>query len=192
MGIIQLFNDLKIINTFQTKEFKYKEISKVKKNYKMKKTISMKMFIAEFGENFSEHMKERLMELDIRSVLTRNEDSNVLDLKHVEHIKHKCQSNSENPQDTCEKEYDYGQFLVLDGSLYFSECCIENEKVVQSPVVSEIYNKLASSTAVSESGSTGKLIDDSNIDYLIDTLLTVFPEVSKEYTSIMSKYYNKK
>lgn len=164
----------------------------MKKNYKMKKTISMKMFITELGESFSEHMKKRLMELDIRSVLTRKEDSNVLDLKHVEHTKHECHCNPENPLETCEKEYDYGQFLVIDDSLYFSSSCIENDKVVQSPIVDEIYNTLFSETAVSESGSTGKKIDDSNIDYLIDTLLTVFPQVSKEYISIMSKYYHKK
>ena len=43
----------------------------MKKNYKMKKTISMKMFVSELGENFSDHMKEKLLELDIRCVLTR-------------------------------------------------------------------------------------------------------------------------
>lgn len=160
----------------------------MKKNYRMKKTISMKMFISELGESFSEHMKERLMELDIRSVLTRKEDNNVLDLKHVEHTKHKCQSDPGNSTETSEKEYDYGQLLVMDGCLYFSESCFENDRVVQSPVVSKIYNALNSETAVSESGITGKKIDDSNIDYLIDTLLTVFPEVSKEYISIISKY----
>lgn len=164
----------------------------MKKNYKMKKTISMKMFIAEFGESFSEHMKSKLMELDIRSVLTRKEESNILDLKHVEHTKHECQGNPENTKGVCQKEYDFGQFIVIDGSLYFSESCVESEKVVESPIVSEIYNNLTSETAVSETGIVGKKLDDSNIDYVIDTILTVFPEVSKEYISIMSKYYNKK
>lgn len=164
----------------------------MKKNYRMKKTISMKMFIAEFGEFFSEHMKKRLMELDIRSVLTRKEISNVLDLKHVEHTKHKCHCNPEDPAEITEREYVYGQFLVLNGSLYFSKSCLENDKVVQSPVADEIFNNLSSETAVSETGVIGKKIDDDNIDYLIDTLLTVFPQVSKEYVSIMSKYFKKK
>jgi hypothetical protein len=51
---------------------------------------------------------------------------------------------------------------------------------------------LSSETAVSESGIMGKKVDDSNIDYVIDTMLTVFPQVTKEYMSIMSKYYKKK
>lgn len=164
----------------------------MKKNYKMKKTISMKMFIGELGELFSEHMKNKLMELDMRSVLTRKEESNILDLKHVEHIKHECTSNAEDNTSTCQKEYHYGQFLVIDGALYFSESYVENENVAVSPIVSEIYNNLTSETGVTETGVVGKKVDDSNINYVIDTLLTVFPQVSKEYISIMSKYYNKK
>ena len=66
----------------------------MKKNYKMKKTISLKMFIAEFGENFSDHMKKRLLELEVRCVLTRKEDSNKLDLKHVEHTQHEYDSTT--------------------------------------------------------------------------------------------------
>ena len=163
----------------------------MKKNYKMKKTISMKLFIAELGESFSEHMKNRLMELEIRCVLTRREESNILDIKHVEHTKHEC--DSESALDTCEKEYTFGQFLVIEGSLYFSENCIESDKVMQSHIVNEIYNSLSSETAVEpETGFIGKKVDDSNIDYVIDTILTVCPQVSKEYVSIMSKYYKKK
>lgn len=164
----------------------------MKKNYRMKKTISMKMFIGEFGGAFSEHMKSKLMELDMRSVLTRKEESNILDLKHVEHTKHECVSNSEGIAKTCLKEFNYGQFLVIDGALYFSESYIENENVALSPIVSEIYNNLTSEINTTETGVAGKKVDDSNINYVIDTLLTVFPQVSKEYTSIMSKYYNKK
>ena len=164
----------------------------MKKNYKMKKTISMKLFISELGESFSEHMKDRLMELEIRCVLTRREESTILDLKHVEHTKHEYQGDSESALDTFQKEYAYGQFLVIEGSLYFSENCIESEKVIQAPIVSEIYNSLNSETAVSESGIMGRKVDDSNIDYVIDTILTVFPQVTKEYMSIMSKYYKKK
>lgn len=164
----------------------------MKKNYKMKKTISMKMFIAELGGSFSEHMKSKLMELDMRSVLTRKEESNILDLKHVEHTKHECQSNSEGTNAVCQKEYNYGQFLVIDDSLYFSESCVEDEKVVESPIVKEIYNNLTSETGVTETGVVGKRLDDSNIDYVIDTLLTIFPQVSQEYTNIISKYYTKK
>lgn len=164
----------------------------MKKNYRMKKTISMKMFISELGQSFSEYMKNKLMELDIRSVLTRKDENNILDLMHVEHTKHECQGNTGKTQGICQKEYDYGQFLVIDGSLYFSESCVENEKVVKSPIVSEIYNNLSSETAVTETGISGKKVDDSNIDYIVDTLLTVFPQVSEEYISIMSKYYKKK
>ena len=48
----------------------------MKKNYNMKKTIAMKGFISEFGEVLSEKMKKRLLELEIRTVLTRKEYRN--------------------------------------------------------------------------------------------------------------------
>ena len=61
----------------------------VKKNHKMKRTISIKQFNTEFGEDFSKHMKQRLLELGKRCILTRTE-SNILDLKHIEHTKYDC------------------------------------------------------------------------------------------------------
>jgi len=147
-----------------------------KRNYNMKKTISMKKFIAELGENFSDHMKKRLLELEVRCVLTRKEESNILDIKHVEHLQHD------------NKEYVYGQFLVVEGVLYFSESYFENDDVMLSPVVSTIYDTLDSETATIEEGPTGKKIDDNNIDYVIDQILSVCPPVSQAYLDIMSKY----
>ncbi|BAH06557.1 hypothetical protein [Clostridium kluyveri] len=163
-----------------------------KKNYKMKKTISMKMFIAEFGKNFSEHMKKRLMELDVRCVLTRKEYENVLDFKHVEHTMFDCTLDS--TLEPCQKEYAYGQLIVVEDILYFSEKCIENDKVMQSSIVNEIYNSLDSKDIIVFNDTNAKKIDDTNIDYVIDTMLTVYPEVSQKYKDIikhMSLYDNK-
>jgi hypothetical protein len=148
----------------------------LKKNYNMKKTISMKKFIAELGENFSDHMKKRLLELEVRCVLTRKEENNILDIKHVEHIQHD------------NKEYVFGQFIVVDGVLYFSENHMENSEVMPSPVVSTIYNSLNTESTIFEDGNTGKIVDDSNIDYILDEILSVCPPVSQSYLDIMSKY----
>jgi len=153
-----------------------------KKNYKMKKTISMKMFISEFGQSFSEHMKERLMELEVRCVLTRKEEENRLDFKHVEHTMFDC--NTDNNTGICQKEYVYGQLIVVEGILYFSEKCIEDTGVMQSPIVNKIYNSLDSNDIVSFSDIQAKKIDDNNIDYVIDTMLTVYPDVSQRYKDI--------
>jgi hypothetical protein len=108
------------------------------KNYKMKKTIAMKQFVKEFEQSLSEHMKNRLLELEIRCVLTRREESNILDIKHVEHTKYDC--SPENALDTCQKEYVFGQLIVIDNVLYFSKSSMENEQVMLSPVVESIYN----------------------------------------------------
>ncbi|MBV7276033.1 hypothetical protein JMF89_07300 [Clostridiaceae bacterium UIB06] len=151
----------------------------MKKNYKMKKTISMKMFINEFGENFSEHMKSRLLELEVRSVLTRKEDEYRLDIKHVEHTQHDF--------DNLQKEYVYGEFLVIDDSLYFSDKCIENNYVIQAPIVDTIYNNLSSDGIILDGDNKAKKIDDNNIDYIVDTLLTVFPDVTQSYLNIISE-----
>jgi hypothetical protein len=148
----------------------------LKKNYNMKKTISMKKFIAELGENFSDHMKKRLLELEVRCVLTRKEENNILDIKHVEHTK----------QD--DKEYVFGQFIVVEGVLYFSENHMEDKEVMPSPIVTTIYNSLNSESMTFEDGNTGKIVDDSNIDYILDEILSVCPPVSQAYLDIMSKY----
>ena len=139
----------------------------MKKNYNMKKTIAMKGFIAEFGEIFSEKMKKRLLELEIRTVLTRKEHRNDLDSKNLE------------------KEYTYGQFVITDENLYFSNNCVENEKVMQSPIVNTIYNSLDDEDMLIDEDTTAKKIDDTNIDYVIDTLLTACPEVSQRYLKIV-------
>lgn len=154
----------------------------MKKNYNMKKTIAMKGFISEFGEIFSEKAKERLLELEIRTVLTRKEHRNKLDIKHVEHTKYPCNDlNGKN----LEKEYSYGQFVIEDNNLYFSDSCIENERVMQSPVVDKIYNSLDDIDMLINEDTTAKKIDDTNIDYVIDALLEACPEVSQRYLKIV-------
>ncbi|GAA0727661.1 hypothetical protein GCM10008905_25510 [Clostridium malenominatum] len=157
----------------------------MRKNYKMKKTISMKRFLSEFGQDFSDNVKNRLLDLEIRSVLTRDDNSNILDIKHVEHTKYPCPSTLEGATKKSEKEYAYGQLVVVDGSLYFTDKCFENEEVMQSPIVDSIYNSLNSEDTLLEGDITGKKVDDSNIDYIIDTLLKACPQVSKEYMEIM-------
>jgi len=155
------------------------------RNYKMKKTISVKQFVEEFGETFSEYIKKRLLELEVRSVLTRKEHACVLDIRHVEHLQHEvpCEDNEE----VCTKENTFGQFIVTDGKLYFSESCIENDNVMKSHIVSEIYSSLDSDEMICYEGINAKLIDDRNIDYIINAILAECPEVSQSYLDIMSE-----
>lgn len=154
----------------------------MKKNYKMKRTISLKQFISEFGEDFSDNMKNRLLELG-RCVLVRKEDIFILNLKHVEHTKHLCSASN------LEKEFVYSQFVVIDGVLYLSERCTESAAVVEAPIASAIYSSLSSTgmTTLKE-GVNLKKIDDSNIDFVVDSILSVCPEISKEHLDICSKY----
>lgn len=158
----------------------------MKKIYRMKRTISMKQFLTEFGGEFSKHMKQRLLELGARCVLTRKEESFILDVRHVEHTKYKC-----DPQDSAaarQKEYAFGQFIVNEGILYFSESCLENDDIMQASVVSNVYNSLDSEELVLEGDIRGKKVTDENIDYVIDNILTVCPEVSPEHMAIISRY----
>ncbi|QAT39126.1 hypothetical protein [Clostridium sp. JN-9] len=155
----------------------------VRKNYKLKKTISVKQFIQEFGENFSQHTKDRLMELEIRCVLTRKDDPNRLDLKHVEHTKYKCAENEDSKQ--TEKEYAFAQFIVSDGIVYFSEKCRETNDVMQNEIVDKIYNSLSSEGIITYEDVNAKKIDESNIDFVIDSILSACPDVSQRYISIV-------
>lgn len=157
----------------------------MKKQYKMKKTISVKRLISQLGDNFSEHIKNRLLDLEVRCVLTREEDFYSFDIRHVEHIQYPCHT-SEDELSIKQKEYSYGRLIVIDGLLYFSENTIENDEVMQSPIVSSIYNSMGSDGAIVDKGYNAKRIDDNNIDYIVDTMLTVFPQVSQSYLNIMS------
>lgn len=158
----------------------------MKKNYKMKKTVSMKQFVTEFGEDFSKHMKQRLFELGTRCVLTRGEESYILDLKHVEHTKYACHAGN-NPE-TCRKEYAYGQFVMNEGNMYFSESCLETADVMQAPVVIDIYDHLDGSDLSVREDIKAKKVNDENIDYVVDRILEVCPEMSPEHLAIISRY----
>jgi hypothetical protein len=152
----------------------------------MKRTVSMKQFITELGGEFSKHIRQRLLELGERCVLTRKDESYVLDLRHIEHTKYKC-----NPQDDSSvdrKEYAFGQFIVYEGQLYFSESCLENDEIMQASIVSSIYNSLKGEEMVLEGDIRGKQINDDNIDYVVDNILTVCPEISPEHLAIISRY----
>ena len=154
----------------------------------MKKTISMKLFVTEFGEKFSKHMKQRLLELGPRCVLTRKEKSYILDLKHVEHGKFECSDDFPDDGESKHKEYAFGQFIVHEGELYFSQNCIENCDVMQAPVVKEVYDSLDTEVLALEEEINGKKVVDENIDYIVDSILKVCPEISEEHLAIISRY----
>jgi hypothetical protein len=154
-------------------------------NYGRKSTISIKMFIKEFGVSFTNHVKERLMDLEVRCFLTRKDIAYRFDLKHVEHLQYGFDANVEDPAALSSKEYAYGQLVVLDEKLYFSESCLENEEIMQSPVVSTIYDALGSEGAVIDEGRNLKRLDDNNIDFVVDSILFSCPEVSKSYLDIV-------
>lgn len=164
-------------------------------NNRRKSSISMQQFISEFGESFSEHMKEKLMELSSRSFCTRSEIIHRVDLKHVEHIQYECACDSEGNIKSGLKEYSYGQFTVIDGGLYFSEGCLESDTVMESPVIKYIYNSLESERITDDKTANMKKVDDSNIDYVIDSIMAECPQVSQEYLSItqgmVSRSHNK-
>ncbi|GAA0179816.1 hypothetical protein SH2C18_26260 [Clostridium sediminicola] len=161
----------------------------MKRKYNLKKTLSMKMFIAEFGEDFSEHIKERLLDLEVRGVLKRKDPIYSFNLKNVEHTKYNCKTS--NGLKTTQKEYAFGQFKVIEGELYFSEKCTESDRVMQAPIVESIYNKLDGESIINDEGCNAKKIDDSNVDFVVDSILSVCPDVSQEYLDIikhMSSY----
>lgn len=161
----------------------------MKKNYKMKKTISVKMFISELGENFSEHIKKRMMDIDIRCVLTRKDSNYIVDVKHVEHLKYDSSETSEFSG--VKREYIYGKFAVVDGKLYFSKDFQDTKDDMKCEIVDYIYDSLdTNEIAVSENENTesninAKEVTDDNIDFIIDSILRKCPKVSQKYLDIV-------
>lgn len=161
----------------------------MKRNYRLKRTISVRQFILELGENFSDKIKENLLKLDSRCVLTRKDNQYMLDVKHIEHIQHDCACDSDVVDDSSktQKEYVYGQFVMVDGILYFSQNCFETNTIMQSPIVSTIYTSLDNNDSISLEDIDLKKVDDSNIEYIIDSILTVCPEVSQAHLDIVQQ-----
>lgn len=157
----------------------------LKTNIRGKSAISIKTFISEFGENFTSHMDERLMELSPRCFLTRREVENRLDLKHVEHIKYDCFCDKDGNTVKCKKEYAYGEFEVLEGNLYFSDGCLETNEITKSPEVSIIYDSLDSEGMTFDENRNLKKVNDDNIDYVVDSILSVCPKTSQAYRDIV-------
>lgn len=155
----------------------------MKKNYNIKKTISLKHFISEFGENFSSHLKERLLDLEIRCVLVRHEETNILDLVHVEHIKYPCVEKDSSA--TSSKEYNYATFIVQEGNLYLSECSADTSTIMESPTSRIIYDSLSFENSIRYNEFNAKVIDDKNIDFVIDKILSSCSDVSDTYKKIV-------
>lgn len=160
----------------------------MKRNYKMKRTISMKQFLTEFGEGMSKHMKQRLLEIGDRCLLNRRDDSYILDLRHIEHTKYECVCGNGEDATSSKKEYAFGQLIIQDGALYFSRSCVENDDIMQISVVDDIYSSLATDEIIVDETIKAKRIDDTNIDFVADSILKVCPAVSAEHLAIIAKY----
>lgn len=147
----------------------------------------MKMFISEFGEAFTSHMKLRLLEIGKRCILTRKEIDYCFDLKHVEHIKHDC-GKTDSDSNIKYKEYTYGQLLANDETLYFSDEYIDGEELIQFPTIGDIYSAMDVQVEFFNGNIKAKKLQDSNIDYLVGNLLEICPPLSSEYLKIIGKY----
>ncbi|MBP1744992.1 MAG: hypothetical protein H6Q58_1970 [Firmicutes bacterium] len=162
------------------------EDAKAKNNryrYNFAKTISMKKFIAEFGGSYTPLIKENLLKLELRSVLTRVENMNVLNIKHVEHAKH----TSTDVSGTSEKEYIFGQLVSLEGKLYFSTACSENEKSEKCHCIDAVYDSIDRPEQLLDSGTSVKAIDDENVEQFIGGMLNCIPDVSERYLKILKE-----
>ena len=79
----------------------------------------------------------------------------------------------------------YGQFVVVEGILYFSEKCTESTAATQKSIVKDIYNNLSSEGMIIDSDISSKKVDDSNIDFIVESILKVCPPVSEEHLAIV-------
>ncbi|MDD3224588.1 MAG: hypothetical protein PHX70_07780 [Clostridium sp.] len=152
-------------------------------NNRKKRSISVKTFISELGENFSQHIKERLLDLDSRSFLSRKDNYARFDIKHVEHLQYTCNDAKGNPLKS-KKEYVYGELEVIEEVLYLSENCDETKEIIQAPGIKEIYDSLDSEGMVKEDRNL-KRLNDSNIDAVVDGIIKICPDVSQKYMDIV-------
>ncbi len=156
----------------------------MKKNYNMKKTLSIKQFISEFDKDLTMHMKKTIMSLWPRCVLTRDKERHILDLKHVEHTKYDCIKGKSRTK----KEYVFGQFIIDNGNLYFSDKCVKDDTVMKIPMVDTIYESLSSEDMYYGDDVIAKKVDDSSIHGVINNIMRVCPPMSKRHLDIISKY----
>lgn len=147
------------------------------------KTISMKKFISEVGKDFTPLVKENLLKLELRCVLTRVDHINVLNIKHVEHSKH----TSTDTTGTSEKEFIFGQLITIEGNLYFSNTCNENEKSEKCDCIDSVFDSIERTELLLDSGAKIKIIDDENVAQFIASMLGCIPDVSERYLKILKE-----
>ncbi|MHC1719657.1 MAG: hypothetical protein AB9844_03015 [Clostridiaceae bacterium] len=180
MSIIGFYNEAE--QTADEINMEMSANTRKRRNYT--KTISMKKFISEFGLFFSGHMTEKLMNLELRTVLTRAENINVFIIKHVEHTKYPCLRNTDN---VLEKEFVFGQLVVIEDSLYFTKDFEVSESCMKCDSIDEVYNSLGKIEHILSTGEKVKKVDDGNIDAFVAGLINCIPEVSDRYLQILKK-----
>jgi hypothetical protein len=62
---------------------------------------------------------------------------------------------------------------------------LENKDFIQAPGISKIYESLENDSMIVDNGKNLKKLDDSNIDFVVDSILDVCPEVSQKYIDIV-------
>lgn len=115
---------------------------------------------------------QSLIQLDGHIILSKGEHDyryNILDLHHK---RHPSTIEKEGEVVPHEKEWAFGHILVINNAIYFSSRPTSNRDVEEHAVSSTIYNNL-SSTQIFDIDRDGRLIDATNVIYIVSTILAL-------------------
>ena len=133
--------------------------------------MSVGSFINQFGGSLTPFTKQELLRLDGKCILSPHKHKNRVNIELLHHNKFPATKNSGLEVIPCEKEIALGHFISHKSLFYYSKRATTNGTVMQDDVtIDTIYNSMHSEQ-IHDIDRDAKLIDDSNVTFLVDTLL---------------------
>ncbi|CAB1245541.1 hypothetical protein ACFHWD_18880 [Clostridium sp. MT-14] len=168
--------------------------------------ITVKNTIKKFKSDISEHVTEKLSELDSKCYLQRKQSDYKFNIHQKENKKLNLPTSDGKH---CMRAYVYGNLMFSESNIYLSNKCISNSEALEHDSYGAIYKKQydkfiekmqnmpseyekqnfreQNMITDEEDDMEGIKITDENVDEIVDSILDNVLPLSPEYIKIFSE-----
>lgn len=168
--------------------------------------ITVKNAIKKFKSDVSEHVSDKLSQLDSKCYLQRRQSDYKFNIHQKENKKLNLPTNDGK---CCMRAYVYGNLMFSEDNIYLSNKCINNSEALEHDSYGAIYKKQydkfieklqnmdseyerqnfkeQNMITDEEDGMEGIRITDENVDEIVDSILDNVLPLSQEYIKIFSE-----
>lgn len=168
-------------------------------------SITMKKAFEQFQPEVSEHVREKVEELDRLGYLQRQQYEYRFNLHQKENLRLNLPTKDGRE---CLRAYVYAHFMFISHNIYLSNKCTSNAEAFQHTGYQSIYNtqkitliekynsiyddkdKFLKDNFIEKGGDNrrGIKITDNNVDKIVDDILKIMPPLSEKYKEMLSKH----